>query len=290
MKIIISVLLAFVQVFGFFQAAVLRLSPLKEGGERLAYGEGTWQNLDIFIPEDAEESADVMFFIHGGSWIFGNQTQSMTRFSIMARDRGLVGVSVDYSKLGLRTTAADMAEEIYTAAGFVKDMLAKRGIEARSLAVCGHSSGANTALLFAYKHYTDSPIGISYVVAASAPVGFENYGDGTMVETGGNFLASLLAGEYIKKSEMNADNGVYASISPLMLVNPDVPPTLLIHGDKDNMVPYTGSVKLHEALENAGVKTGFVTIEDGGHFIYGNAGFDTVAVPAVESFAAECMG
>ena len=289
MKIIISVLLAFAQVFGFFQAAVLRLSPLQDGGERFAYGEGTWQNLDIFIPEDAGDSADVMFFIHGGSWLFGNQTQSMTRFATTARDRGLVGVSVDYSKLGLKTTAADMAEEIYAAAEFVRDLLAGRGIEAQSLAVCGHSSGANTALLFAYKHYADSPIDISFVVAASAPVGFENYGDGTMVETGGNFLASLLAGEYIKKSEMNADNEAYASISPLMLVSPDVPPTLLIHGDKDKTVPYTGSVKLHEALENAGVKTGFVTIEDGGHFIYGNAGFDAVAVPAVEEFAAGCM-
>ena len=123
MKIIISVLLAFAQVFGFFQAAVLRLSPLQDGGERFAYGEGTWQNLDIFIPEDAGDSADVMFFIHGGSWLFGNQTQSMTRFATTARDRGLVGVSVDYSKLGLKTTAADMAEEIYAAAEFVRSAL-----------------------------------------------------------------------------------------------------------------------------------------------------------------------
>ena len=44
MKIIISLILALAQVFGFFQAALLRGSPLMEGGERLAYGSGKSQN------------------------------------------------------------------------------------------------------------------------------------------------------------------------------------------------------------------------------------------------------
>ena len=40
---------------------------------------------------------------------------------------------------------------------------------------------------------------------------------------------------------------------------------LSIHGDADSIVPYDHSVRLHEALERAGVPNELVTIEGGGH-------------------------
>lgn len=288
MKIIITVILAFVQLVSFGQAALVPYLHVKDGGERLHYGEGKSQQLDLFVPEDAGDSADVMFFIHGGSWVFGNQSVNFDTYAKLVCDEyGIVGASVDYTKLGLEATAADMAEEMFAAAEFVKQTLAERGVTADKLALCGHSSGANTALLYAYKHYADSPIDVAFVVAASAPVGFEDYGDGTVVERGGSLLASMLSGEYIKKDEMTADNAAYASVSPLTLVSPDVPPTLIAHGDADNIVPYTGSVRLHEALDQAGVRNDMITMKDGKHFIMGNPEFQKVLTPYIEAYGAE---
>ena len=48
-------------------------------------------------------------------------------------------------------------------------------------------------------------------------------------------------------------------------VNADLPPILSIHGDEDSIVPYSHGVRLHEALERAGVSNKLITVEGGGH-------------------------
>jgi dipeptidyl aminopeptidase/acylaminoacyl peptidase len=48
-------------------------------------------------------------------------------------------------------------------------------------------------------------------------------------------------------------------------VTSDDPPTLLIHGDADRLVPIGQSERIHGALKGAGVVTEFVTIPGGDH-------------------------
>jgi dipeptidyl aminopeptidase/acylaminoacyl peptidase len=55
------------------------------------------------------------------------------------------------------------------------------------------------------------------------------------------------------------------TVSPLTYVRPGLPPMLLIHGDADPIVPYSHAVRLHEALDDAGIRNGLVTIPGGGH-------------------------
>ena len=54
-------------------------------------------------------------------------------------------------------------------------------------------------------------------------------------------------------------------VSPLTYVRADLPPVLTIHGDADATVPYDHGVRLHQALEAAGVPNQLVTIPGGGH-------------------------
>jgi dipeptidyl aminopeptidase/acylaminoacyl peptidase len=44
-----------------------------------------------------------------------------------------------------------------------------------------------------------------------------------------------------------------------------LPPILSIHGDKDDVVPYSQSLRLHEALDKAKVPNQLLTIKDAGH-------------------------
>jgi len=55
------------------------------------------------------------------------------------------------------------------------------------------------------------------------------------------------------------------AISPIRFVSPDDPPTLLIHGDADELVPISNSEVLYEALQEAGVTSDFITIPGGDH-------------------------
>jgi dipeptidyl aminopeptidase/acylaminoacyl peptidase len=54
-------------------------------------------------------------------------------------------------------------------------------------------------------------------------------------------------------------------VSPLTYVRSGLPPILSIHGDKDDVVPYSQSVRLHEALEKEKVPNQLLTVKNGGH-------------------------
>ena len=53
--------------------------------------------------------------------------------------------------------------------------------------------------------------------------------------------------------------------NPITYISSDDPPFLIVHGDKDTVVPYNQSELLHEALKNSGVPIIFHTVEGGGH-------------------------
>jgi dipeptidyl aminopeptidase/acylaminoacyl peptidase len=53
--------------------------------------------------------------------------------------------------------------------------------------------------------------------------------------------------------------------SPLSYVRKDNPPIITIHGDADDVVPYTQAVRLQQALDKAGVPNQLFTVKGGGH-------------------------
>ncbi len=48
-----------------------------------------------------------------------------------------------------------------------------------------------------------------------------------------------------------------------------LPPVLTVHGDADNVVPYQHAVRLHEALDEAGVPNQIYTVPGGKHRGFG---------------------
>jgi dipeptidyl aminopeptidase/acylaminoacyl peptidase len=53
--------------------------------------------------------------------------------------------------------------------------------------------------------------------------------------------------------------------SPLTYVRKQNPPIITIHGDADEVVPYSPAVRLCEALDKAGVTNELYSIKGGGH-------------------------
>ena len=63
-----------------------------------------------------------------------------------------------------------------------------------------------------------------------------------------------------------SDRAVLArSVSPLTYARKNTPPTFTVHGDADQLVPYSHAVRLHDALKKAGVTNELVTIFGGRH-------------------------
>jgi len=56
----------------------------------------------------------------------------------------------------------------------------------------------------------------------------------------------------------------------LLHVTPDDPPTLLIHGDKDELVKLKQSEQIHEAFRKTGVTSEMIVIEGAAHGFKGD--------------------
>jgi dipeptidyl aminopeptidase/acylaminoacyl peptidase len=65
-------------------------------------------------------------------------------------------------------------------------------------------------------------------------------------------------------SRQNAEE-IARRVSPLTYVRAGLPPILTIHGDKDDVVPYSHATRLKEALDDAKVPNQLLTIKGGGH-------------------------
>jgi acetyl esterase/lipase len=61
------------------------------------------------------------------------------------------------------------------------------------------------------------------------------------------------------------DREVYRAASPISHVSASSPPALLVHGDKDDTVPYQQSVSMEAALRAAGVPVKLVRVAGGAH-------------------------
>jgi len=89
------------------------------------------------------------------------------------------------------------------------------------------------------------------------------FGDGLnsshlIMKTYGVFLQAILA-----EATDYKDVGVRAS--PVVYISRDMPPFLLMHGSKDEDVPYEQSVEMCDKMKKVGVRCDLVTIEGAPH-------------------------
>ena len=87
----------------------------------------------------------------------------------------------------------------------------------------------------------------------------------TLPDDGLFFARGLVPGAADRFVALDFEDDLGASVSPILHVSADDPPTLLIHGDADALVDFNNSELMHSALVANGVETGLVVIEGAGH-------------------------
>jgi dipeptidyl aminopeptidase/acylaminoacyl peptidase len=152
----------------------------------------------------------------------------------------------------------EAAADVERAVRFVKLNAAKFGVDANRLGAWGGSAGGHLSLMLgldpdagdatARDEVLRGPSGVAAVVAYFPPVDLRGWAGPSEQFPALDFPADLAA-----------------SVSPINFVTKDDPPTLLIHGDQDKLVPISHSQRIYDALKKAGVTTEFVTIEGGTH-------------------------
>jgi acetyl esterase/lipase len=221
--------------------------------------------LDAYVRKGTPSPVPVVIIIHGGGWVGG--TKEGTLFSLMPYlEMGLSVVNVEY-RLARVALAPAAVEDCRLAFRWVMKNAKTYNFDTTRIIVTGGSAGGHLALMTGM---VDSAAGFDATrewdqstvpLKAAAIINWFGITDVKDLLSGPNrqnYAVSWLG------SQANRDE-LAVRVSPLTYVRKSTPPVFTIHGDNDNLVPYAHAVRLHKALDAAGVPNKLVTIPGGKH-------------------------
>jgi acetyl esterase/lipase len=221
--------------------------PLPPAAPRsLVYGEagGRELRLDLYPALGASGPAPVVVVIHGGSWQSGDSTQLAPLNRYLA-GRGYAVAAINY-RLAPQWPFPAARDDVLAALAFLKAQAPALGLDAGRIALLGRSAGAQLALLVAYTAGDPAIRGaISLYGPTDMVYGYENPANPLVIDSRA-VLEAYLGGTPASAA------AAYRAASPLAFVGPATPPTLLIHGGRDELVRLRNSERLAEALAGAG--------------------------------------
>ena len=190
--------------------------------------------LDVYIPEnDTELKRRVIVWVHGGGFKGGNRRQGyIVTLSHALAERGYVCIAPEYRlrkdpRADRQGTINDAVSDIDMALEWVKDNGRKFGYNPRKIIVGGGSAGGILLnnLCFRINKKRDNRRIKAFINLWGSP-------DNEELFTG---------------------------------IGPNDPPTLIIHGDNDQLVPFRNSELLSISLKNAGVYHELHALPGAGH-------------------------
>ena len=240
----------------------------------VSYGSDETNTMDIYIPNKAyrRESNGVVIFIHGGSWTGGDKADEEARCRILA-SQGYLAASVNYTlwsdENSSEYTVFSVLDEIDAALAKVCEFASNLGINVDRAAITGYSAGAHLAMLYSYSRGDSAPVDIVFTASMAGPsdIKAEVWGSETAI-----IIANRLTGEEITEQMIASGEAdeLLSSISPISYIDENAPPTLIIHGGKDNVVPLRNAESLMDNLEANGVKYDYIHLENSDHSLLQN--------------------
>lgn len=218
--------------------------------EGITFGSGGGRDLkcDIYAPSGSKNAPSVLL-LYGGAWRMGDRARMRGASLALAR-HGFVVVAGEY-RLTPESPWPAHIHDVKANIRWMRANAARLDIDPSKISIQGHSAGAHLALLAAgtaqiadFDGEGGSPgvtTEVAAVVAVYPPVLFHAGG----ARPSGGLPATALMGESATEERALA-------ASPLTYVSAGFPPTLLLHGSKDTVVPPSASTRMYDAMRAAG--------------------------------------
>jgi len=210
--------------------------------QRLVYSQIDNQELrlDFYQPANSLKPAPCVIVIHGGSWRSGDSRQLAPLNSYLA-GRGYAVASINY-RLTPRWRFPAANEDVVAAFKFLKTHADSLHLDPQRFVLLGRSAGGHLALLAGYTLHDPAIRGvISFYGPTDLHWSYAHPGNPLVIDTH-DILQAFLGGS---PQEIST---IYDAASPLRFVNSTTPPTLLIHGGRDELVSIRHSERLAESL------------------------------------------
>lgn len=197
-----------------------------------------------FYPARAAGPAPLVLMIHGGAWS-GGASADLGALNHYLAGRGYAVAAISY-RLAPANRFPAASDDVAAAIGFLKTEGRKLGVDPARIALVGRSAGGHLALLAGYSL---SDPAIRGVVSFYGPVdlryGYANPRNPAVIDSRG-VLGDFLGGP------PDSFGPAYDAASPIRFVGAGTPPTLLIHGGRDELVSFAESEMLRDRLAAAG--------------------------------------
>ena len=209
--------------------------------------------LDIYEPlgTDPDGTQPLVVFFHGGSWLHGDKVtiRVVDRFLRRMREAGFFVASVNYTTSIYRGLGGPV-ENAREAVRWLGKEAPRFGYDPHNIGLYGVSSGGHLALM-AGSTTEEQGFSFAFLFAESAPTDLVAMKEGDAFEHSGVFRV-------FPRRRLE-------ELSPINYVDADLPPVLLFHGEQDQTVAVSQSVRYAEALENAGGNVELVLYPEGEH-------------------------
>ena len=216
---------------------------------------GTTLALDAHIP-DGPGPFPTTILVHGGGWVAGDKGQYITYIFQSLTDANFAWFSINYRLAPQYKFPAD-TDDVEAAIRWVKANASKYKVDPNRIALVGESAGGHLVSYVGANHATDT-----HVAAVVSMYGIHDF-----------FTASIawkpIPEEILKLfgiSTVDANSApILIKASPVVYIRKDMPPYLLMHGSKDEDVPYEQSVEMCDKMKKAEARCDLITIEGAPH-------------------------
>jgi acetyl esterase/lipase len=266
--------------------------PSRAGGDvsykripDVIYGrkDGTALTMDVFMPKMDANGAAVVWVVSGG-W-FSSHAAINAKFIETFTQRGYTVFAVVHGSQP-RYTIPEILQDMHRSIRYIRLHAKDYKIDPDRIGISGGSAGGHLSLMQGVAGDLGNPKAqdpvdrVSSRVQAVAcffpPTDFLNYGEKGKDAIGRGTLAAFKApfdfkvyDAKTKAFERITDETkiieIGRAISPITHVTADDPPTLIIHGDKDFLVPIQQAESMVAKLKEVGVTAELVVRKDAAH-------------------------
>jgi acetyl esterase/lipase len=243
--------------------------------------DGVATTLDVIVPKQKPNGAGVVIFVSAG---YRSGTELLKIFHPLTSEpflqRGYVVFQVLHGSQP-QNTVPSIVEDAHRAMRFIKVHARNYGVDPARIGVAGASSGGHLSLMMGCAGKPGNRFAIDPVERESSqaaavacyfpPSNFPEMADKLPKEVAAAFDIR----------EMNATSGLLERVSPekrlaigrvvspITYVTKEAAPTLIIHGDKDEVVPLAQSEAMIQKLKDCGVQCKLIVKKGKAHFELG---------------------
>ena len=223
------------------------------------------QKLDLYLPSEQKDGAKplpLLVWIHGGGWEAGSKDNPP---ALRFVPDGYALASINY-RLSQHAVFPAQIEDCKAAIRWLRANAKQYNIDSDHIGVWGASAGGHlVALLGTTADVKEFDVGGNLEQSSCVQCVCDFFGPTDFTHIGNDLdkpespVSKLLGGPVKEHKDLAA------KASPVTYVSKNAAPCLIMHGDKDPLVPIHQSEELEADLKKAGVEVTFTVIAGAGH-------------------------